>query len=338
MMTAFLALGLCLLAEPIPKAESEGRIVIAKTSPEPAELFLLKSDGTVVKRFEPKGIEGHIHSVRISPDKSRVLLTSSSTITPGKPPPKFMGASGHLIDLNHTDKPAKMVFEMMASGAKAVWSADGQKLYVSELDGDAAIPLIRAKSKEPMPHRNWIVDLTSGKKERLEIPAEHAIFDVSPDGKTLLTGLVPNMLSFDDFNNHRAGLVSLDTLKPEWVSDKGFMNPRLSPDGKRILGERSDTSNPKQIQINHIIYNTVTKEEQIVVRSEKIKSLNTNCMFVKNGKVLAFVLTEKANPTDLKSVPQILRSRLCTEEPHGQNFKEIYKTEGLHRPMIFDWR
>lgn len=309
-----------------------------KISPEPAELILLKTDGTVVKKFEPKGIEGRIHTVRLSPDRSQVLLISNFMVTPGKPAPKSGGTSGHLIDLNHPDKPAKLVFEKMASGAKAVWSTDGQKLYVSELDGEAATPLIIAKSKQPLPYRNWVVDLSNGKKERLEMPVEHAIFDISPDGKTLLTGLEPNMLSFDDFNNHRAGLIPLDSLKPVWVSDKGFMNPRWSPDGKHIVGERSDTSNPKQPQINQVIFNTVTNEEQIVVRPEKVKSLNTNCIFVNNGKRLAFVLTEKSDPTDMKSVPQILRSRLCIADRHGQNFKEIYKTEGLHRPMIFDWK
>ena len=320
------------LVEPIPKVEPEGRIVIAKTSPEPAELILLKSDGTVVKKFEPKGIEGHIHTVRLSPDRSQVLLISNFPITPGKPPPKSRGTSGHLIDLNHSDKPAKLVFENLASVSGAAWSSDGKKLYLSDIDN-----AVRPNPNEPIPHRGWIVDLTTEKREQFELPMGFAIIDLSPDGKMLLMGQERFLKATEDLKKYRAAIVPLDTLKPTLISETEFVPKRWSPDGKQVIGYRYDWSDPKKPRSIDVIINTVTKEELSVTRPEKVKSLTTNYAFANNGKELAFVWSEPADP-DNKSIPLVLRCRLCIADRHGENFKEIYKTEGLHRPMIFDWR
>lgn len=319
------------LVEPIPKAEPEGRIVVAKTSPEPAELILLKADGTVVKKFEPKGIEGHVHTVRLSPDRSQVLLVSNFLITPGKPPPRSKGTSGHLVDLNKPSEPAKLVFENLASVSGAAWSSDGKKLYLSDIDN-----AVRPNPNEPIPHRGWVFDLATGKMEQFELPAGFAIFDLSPDGKMLM-GQERFLRANEDLKKYRAAIVPLDTLKPSWTSETEFVPKRWSPDGKQVIGNRYDWSDPQKPRQIDVIINTVTKEELSVTRPENVKSLMTNYAFANSDKELAFVWSERADP-DSKQIPVVLRCRLCIADRHGRNFKEIYKTEGLHRPMIFDWR
>jgi hypothetical protein len=319
------------LVEPIPK-ESEGRIVIVRTSPEPAELILLKADGTVLKKFETKVIEGHIHTVRLSPDRSQVLLISNFLISPGKPPPKSRGTSGHLIDLNRSDMPAKLVFENLASVSGAAWSPDGKKLYVSDVD-----EAVRANPNEPIPFRGWVFNVSNGSKDQLELPTGYCIVDLSPDGKMLLMGQERFLRANEDLNKYRAAIVPLDTLKPSLISEMEFVPKRWSPDGKLVIGFRHDWSDPKKLRSIDVINNTVTKEELSVTRPENVKGLTTSYAFANNGKELAFIWSEPADP-DNKQVPMVLRSRLCIANRHGQNFKELYKTEGLHRPMIFDWR
>src|SRR6187399_1383626 len=73
MMLSACMLAIC-LAAPIPKGEREGTILLVRNSPQPAELIVMRSGGTIVKRFEPKGIEGRITAVRLSPSATKALL------------------------------------------------------------------------------------------------------------------------------------------------------------------------------------------------------------------------------------------------------------------------
>ena len=171
----FSLLGLSLLAEPIPKGEREGTVVIVKNNPEPVEVIVMRSSGEIVKRFEPKGIEGIIVQIRLSPDISRAIVHRADRIIPGmKPPEKVNGfyiiqTSAYLVNLEKPDEPAKLILDHVNNLSYASWAPDSQSFYFCETDIELAK---KRTEKDPLPYQTWKCSIPDGKKESIKIASQ----------------------------------------------------------------------------------------------------------------------------------------------------------------------
>jgi hypothetical protein len=333
--------GLCLLAfglaAPIPKGEREGTILLVRSSPLPAELIVMRSGGNIEKRFEPKGIEGRITAVRLSPSATKALLICQITV-------QVQAAGGrvwppvscYLIDLEKPDEPAKLVYDRLTYALRATWAPDGKSIYVSDLDPEKVNAAIAAKPDDPLPYRSWAIDLGTLKKEPLKLPAGHIIYDISNDGKTLLTGTMPNITKTTDYQKMRGYLVPRDTLVPKLLLDSEFSPTKLSPDGSRALGYRRHMDEAGRSRIQYIVIDKDGTNETLVREPPAAMSMMATPTFANNGRSVAFVWYERVDRPDGQG--QTIRYNLSVADRTGSNMKVIYKTEANQSVSIFDWR
>ena len=332
-------LAIC-LAAPIPKGEREGTILLVRSSPLPAELIVMRSGGTIVKRFEPKGIEGRITAVRLSPSATKALLICQITV-------QVQAAGGrvwppvscYLVDLEKPDEAAKLIYERLTYALRATWAPDGKSIFVSDLEPDPVKlnAAIAAKPDDPMPYRSWTIDLGTLKKEPLKLPAGHIVYDISNDGKTLLSGTMPNVTKTTDYQKNRGYLVPRDTLVPKLLLDSEFSPTKLSPDGSRALGYRRHTDESTgRSRIQYVVIDKDGTGETLVREPPTAMSMMATPAFANNGRSVAFVWYERIDLPDGQG--QTIRYNLSTADRTGSNMKVVYKSEANQSVSIFDWR
>jgi hypothetical protein len=329
-------LAIC-LAAPIPKGEREGTILLVRSSPMPAELILMRSGGTIEKRFEPKGIEGRIAAVRLSPSATKALLFCQITVQAqaggGRVWPPV---SCYLIDLEKPDDPAKLIYDRLTYALRATWAPDGKSIYVSDLDPEKVNAAIAAKPDDPLPYRSWTIDLSTLKKEPLKLPAGHIIYDISNDGKTLLTGTMPNITKTTDYQKMRGYLVPRDTLVPKLILDSEFSPTKLSPDGSRAIGYRRHMDETGRSRIQYVVIDKDGSGETLVREPPAAMSMMASPTFANNGRSVAFVWYERVDLPDGRG--QTIRYNLSVADRTGSNMKVVYKSEANQSVSIFDWR
>ena len=258
--SAILVLSTLIHAAPIPKNEPEQRILLVKNAPQPAELILMNPSGKIIKRFEPKGIDGFIYSVRLYNSASKAIVLryeppEASTIGGDR---TWSHTSIYLIDLEKTNEPAKLIFKDLASMDHVSLLPNNQGIIFSDLDEKEANA---TKKGDLTPYRNWIFHFESGKKEQLKLPKGHVVADLSTDGKTLLTCTDYNADIIEDFKKRRCYLTSLDTMQPKLISDSSFYGLRFSPDGKWIfVNQLTKLETGTLNDLTHYLMNLNTKE------------------------------------------------------------------------------
>lgn len=331
-------LAIC-LAAPIPKGEREGTILLVRNSPLPAELIVMRSGGTIDKRFEPKGIDGRITAVRLSPSATKALLLCSITVQGqaaggGRIWPPY---SCYLVDLEKPDESAKLIYDRLAYAMRATWAPDSKSIYVSDLDPEKVNAAIAAKPDDPMPYRSWTINLGTLKKEPLKIPAGHIVHDISNDGKTLLTGTMPNVTKTNDYQKTRGYLVPRDTLVPKLILDSEFSPTKLSPDGSRALGYRRQTDEATgRVRIQYVVVDKDGTGETLVREPPAAMSMMATPTFANNGRSIAFVWYERVDNPNGQG--QSIRYNLSVADRTGGNMKVVYKTDANQSVSIFDWR
>ena len=228
------------VAAPVkPAPPREGVIVITSFRPGPP-IELLTPDGKSLGEPAVGATAYHLHAgeppvcplwlARLSPDGKRLVAVRLG-------PLDGQGAwtPNHLwvFDLASKAGPEAAVVED-TRWPSAVWSPDGTKLYGSQVDPEQVnVPPEKGK---PVPLVSWVYDFTAKKKTPLAVPAGHAVTDISPDGKTLLTVVSDAKEKWPE----RTFLVPLDTFKPRPLMDQPFSGMRFSPDGKQVLGSLAD--------------------------------------------------------------------------------------------------
>jgi Tol biopolymer transport system component len=237
---------------PVPKAAPpEGVIVVASSGPE-KPLEVVKPDGTAVRVVNPD-VWDRTHLVRQSPDGKRVVWTDRG---PDDPTAK----SGipwwvRWLDLGADPPKAKVIVED-AFNRSVAWSADGMSVYYSRIDPTKfAAPPQRG---DPLRFETWVHDLATDTRKRVDLPAEHAVLEVSPDGKTLLTRTIK--FEQDEQVMH---LVPTDTRKPERLGEAVAVvySPRFSPDGKHILYSRITDTPAERMKPAVCVIDVATKKE-----------------------------------------------------------------------------
>jgi RNA polymerase sigma factor (sigma-70 family) len=211
---------------PVPKAGKEGVILVGVQEDDASRIDLLTPKGEKVATI-PLGDTSMGHPT-LSRDGRRVAVWSQDLVKPMQPiraGTDVRAGTLRVYDLDTPDEPIAR-FEHNLSG-RILFAPDGQSVYALEHSD-------YSQQNKPSPeftiHR---FDLKAKKKEKLNLPADHQLADITPDGKALLT----TVFTRPDGKLHATPYrVPLDTLKPEPLSKSSIRAERFSPDGKRFVG------------------------------------------------------------------------------------------------------
>jgi hypothetical protein len=285
-----------LLAAPIPNGEREGTIVAYKFRPGPHELIVMKSNGTIIKQFEPKGIKGWVNVIRLNPAATHVFL---ATVFQDEQSKTGSFQNGYVLELEKHEQPAAMVFEKLTRIGPATWSTDGTKIYFSDSDPNE---INVAKKTDPIPHHSWVIDWNTRKKTEIKLPGDHAIVDLTADGKKLLTmrewESTPDVMS--DFARNRAYLASLNDFTPHLIADVPCYPLRLAQDGKSLVGFQLEKSTEKKsgYRGQYVILDVTSKQVTKIGNSDNSVEFLVTPMWNQKGESVYLLSSEKLEAVD----------------------------------------
>jgi Tol biopolymer transport system component len=323
-------------ASPDPVPPREGVIVVTSSRPF-AEIEVFTPDGKSLAKpwvgdaaYELRGeVACPLFAGRLSPNGKRLAATRLG--------PFLRVDSGpwtpiHLwvFDLESKDGSAEALAGVVRSPT-AAWSPDGTKLYVSHVDPakDAVAP----PKGELVPMVCWVYDFATKRKTPLALPSGHAVMDVSPDGKSLLTVEVDLHIS----DASRSFVVPLDTLKPRLLAKDEFNARRFSPDGKWVLGNRAE----KDGKIPLVAVAVAGGAERSIPLVDGATWALSVC-WSPDGKRIAYNWLEEVPPPPGVRLPPVNPrkfhvSRVTVADADGRNAKTIIRDES-GKVMHLDWR
>ncbi len=131
-----------------------------------------------------------------------------------------------------------LVVKLDRKGESLTFDIQGQNLAWTP---DGKLIVVEAGSMKDVRARNfttWLVDVETKKKTKLDVPETAQIYSVTPDGKSYIA----TTYDFDKKQFHVVSISRADNKTSELtplafgiMSPPNFINPRLSPDGSRIL-------------------------------------------------------------------------------------------------------
>ncbi|MFO0935057.1 MAG: hypothetical protein U0798_00895 [Gemmataceae bacterium] len=339
---AFLMISTCLMAAPIPKSDPEGTVLLVRTSPVPMELVLMKSGGTVIKRFEPNGIEGHITYVRLVASNSKALVLAQKTRTAGVALqgngniPRY---SAYLIDLEKHEEPAKVVIDDVIGMSRFTVIPRDKKIVFSDLDEKEAAA---TKQDDELPYRSWTINWETGKKEPLKLPKGHLVADISADEKSLISTRQVLVKRVEDYAKTRTYVSSLDPKEsqkePTLAVEGEFKGTQISPDGKWILGSKltKDENSPSQ-RFMYYSLNIKTQTLQKIRLPEKAYMMIGSPVWTHQGNKIAYIWYEQFMDPSLNGQISI-RYNLGLSNVTGDSQKLILQNPPREYFTVFDWR
>ena len=312
-----LCLTAILAAAPIPKTAYEGSIALLISKPEPG-LLILSPTGEELKRVSLKELKGRVESVRLGRNNSCAFILTTETVDEEK---KKYIYRGYFIDLIGKTTP-KIVIQKDYSFSWVI-NRDATLAYGSEGD-----PKVVMEPHEVQPQLHWQLDLKSGKVQKIDLPANHAIIDIAHDDDSLLTMHWPGKTYAEDI---RAVVYSVKTWKPLFLSTE-YQNPRsISPEGKYIV----TTSKPKKIGISLVhpmfILDTKTQKDVQLVDPEKCEPF-CPFSFGSNNRIVNIIET-RADPTST-----IYKQRVYVMHIDGSKNQLIYEPKNGELITDCDWR
>jgi hypothetical protein len=316
---------------PVPRLVPREGIILVTSHPLVEPSVLLKPDGQVVREFKPPPGTWPVRG-SLSPDGTRVALLAyrmgnDGSLRAGARPDLYV------LTLGFGESPGKPLVEGLLTLA-VIWSPDGTLLYWSQTDPKAAE--LPAADDQPNPFQNWMVELKTGKKSPLNLPAGHRLADISLDGKTLLT----TARSPRGESTARTYLVPRNTLKPELVTDKPFSGMRISPDGTRVVGGRFRHQGDGTAQTELVIVDLTDRSETPVKPPDQSKGAITARWSPDGKKILYHWREDLSRHPRPAGVPPVdwVADRLSVADPDGSNPKVILRRD--HREPInsVDWR
>ncbi|HEY2787538.1 MAG TPA: hypothetical protein VGJ05_21455, partial [Fimbriiglobus sp.] len=237
-----------LAAPPRRAMPVEDLILVAKLNHEAPEKILEVLDANGKSRGHlDLGKLLNVQRVRVSPDGKHLAFARFIPLSGNGPNARGQYAYPqdiYVADLPFTGPPKEPAIKGVIDPSIA-WSGDGQSLYVSGCPKDANVNQNNMQNRMVL-RKTIRYDLATKAEKPFNLPPFHAVQDVTPDGKTLLTQTKvwsSNQITFSTY------LVPLDTLKPKLVgaAEDGFDQARFSPDGTKILGTRMKYTKSKDL-------------------------------------------------------------------------------------------
>jgi RNA polymerase sigma factor (sigma-70 family) len=205
---------------PAPKPADEGRVYVWLDD----EPFHLKPDGSDRKTLKPAADlveQWRTSHVRWSPKAGRVAYVAGETFDPQK------GLLRGTLTVR-PDTGAGPPLEL--AGIVPGWhylSADGRRAYLTGYEADAeGTPTAKLGS-------SWVFDLRTRQRAKLDLPGDHFIEAVSPDGRLFVTGSSDG--TKEKLSRH-TWLTPLGGSPVELFAENEYPYvARFSPDGRRLL-------------------------------------------------------------------------------------------------------
>lgn len=185
---------------------------------------------------------------------------------------------------------------------------------------------------------SWVYDFATKTKAPLAVPAGHEVRDVSPDGKSLLTVVT----DAGEMWPQRSYLVPLDTLKPRPLADQPFDGLRLSPDGKRVLGNRSGKKGAAPPPLPLAVVSVADGAVRPVPLVEGATWAFHAC-WSPDGRRVAYHWHEEVpsppdTPDEAGGPGKRYASRVTVSDVDGRNARTIVRREHDQRIMGLDWK
>ena len=309
-----------LAAAPIPKATYEGHIGVVVRIPKP-ELIVLSPNGVVEKRIPLDDIGEQVYTVKMGRDGKSALLTTYNQVAIQLGNRGFASNNGYLLDLTGTEKPKKLIDGKATLGW--VINRDGTKAYGGYIDEEKAA---KANPNDPMPYKNWCLDLKTGETKPIDLPIEHRIADITADDQTVLTMVLTG-------GKYRAGTAPVSTWKPTLISDATFYPHGIAPDGKKMLtSEYEYGENGRQVSYNLKVYDFESKGRRVINRPEDCQYLSAYS-YGADGKRICFI-GQYRNASN----PNGVAYKVFTCGTDGTNQKMIYEAKDGEMLSDCDWR
>jgi RNA polymerase sigma factor (sigma-70 family) len=306
-------------AKPAPAA---GQLLIMRES---AKWSLITPDGktetpTLVTKRQS------IVAARIAPD-GKTVVCNELTLAGGKD--QFGPAGNTSVNIRTLGKDDAK--DLDVKGQYACWSADGKQLVVVEAEaGNGSIT-----------HTNWIYDIATQEKKKLDAADTDTIRDWSPDGKFFLA---TRRVMTD--GKPATSAVILDAtgkhLRPLLTVPESFINAHLSPDGNSVLVMfPSAAKEGKPARSTMMILGSENGKKLIQVNDLPENGLVTSCCWSPDGKQIAFTWRQVFDkPADAMEC----ESFLIISDPDGKNQKTVTSMKatgagsGVRRGLaIYDW-
>jgi hypothetical protein len=326
------------LPPPAKPAAAEDVLLVAKLN--------FKEPDHVVEVLDPAGkSRGHldlgplqnVQRVRVSPDGKKLAVLRFVPISGNDPNARGKYSYPYdiyIVDLPLLGPPKEPTIKGVIDPSVA-WAPDGQSLFVSSCPTDADISQNNLQNKQ-VPRKTIRFDLATRTEKPVALPAGHAVQDVTPDGKTLLTQTKiwsSNQITFSSF------LAPLDTLKPKLAGavDDGFDQARISPDGTRVLGTRMKFT--KSTDLGLFVHDIAAGKAAKVPLADNIAGslLNGTAVWSPDGKRVAVLWEElvaaqaagRPNPTHAK--------RITVVDAGGSNAKTIREFDSEENILHIEW-
>jgi Tol biopolymer transport system component len=240
---SILAAGVGGLLGAAPRLTAPGRLLVWR-----GEGFLIVTpDGAEGGRLPGRVDDLVLNEPVIAPDGWRVAFTVNDD-----PPADARGSRRRKVFVRALDgeDPGRM---FSVNALHVFWSPDGHGLY--------AVEAVVAKDSESGVLRCSLIDTATGEKTPVEMPPLVDPFAVTPDGKAFVvaeydTSVRPRKIRLALVPRSGAGVVRMTEIG---IKDS---NPRVSPDGRRILFQDRDpgeTSEADMPSVRLFVYDLVAK-------------------------------------------------------------------------------
>jgi RNA polymerase sigma factor (sigma-70 family) len=328
--------------EPTPPAELREGVIIVTSFRNASPFVLYTPDGKEISKPVVGEAADQLKAgqppvcrmslPRLSPDAKRLLAIKLGPITNNSGP--FTPNHLWIFDLNSKDGPGEALMTDMRRPS-VVWSTDGTRLYGSQVDPEKS--MVPPEENKPFPMVSWVYDLKAKKKKPLELPLGHAIVDILPDGKTLLTVVE----EVSDPSSTQTYLVPLDSLKPRLLTKKSFKGMHFSPDGKWVIGDRRGKKDDNPNYIPLLVVSVADGSERQLPVSERLVRLQNAC-WSSDGKRIAYLWNEEIPQPPGAAVPVGpgggTAPRLTVADSDGRNAKTIIRWELGQNIGGLDWK
>lgn len=312
---------------PPPVPSRKGVIIANAFQPRPGAVVLAPSGkvvrevavGAAAEPVDPGEQSSNLLWLgRLSPDGKHLVGFKFRSLPPNNVGSWYL-SDLWVFDLDAMDGPAEAVMTGVRCPS-AVWSADGTKLYGSHIDPDKVADPV--DGEKPTPLVSWMYDPATKKKVPLAVPSGHAITDLSPDGRVLLTVVrVPA-----DSQPLRSYLVPLDTFKPRLLTKTVFSGMRFSPDGRSVLGTLSDQVDGKPVLVPLVVVSVADGTERRILVSNALPWSGHAC-WSPDGRRIAYEWNEEVPPVPGNAGTRYF-SGVTVVDTDRRNANTIFRREG----------
>jgi RNA polymerase sigma factor (sigma-70 family) len=275
-------------AAPVPKAEPRKEVIVVTrvSRDKPAEV--LDPAGKSIGELK-LGSVSNAWTPRLSPDGKRVAVLTQIDPEVGTAT-NWLSYALYVVDLNAKSPDPDNLLMMHVRCPGIAWSADGKKLYVSSIPRDKL--RVAENVDQVVPVQTRVYDPETGKDSATDIPEGHAVMDMAPDGKSVLTTVRVWDRDAERLTNH---IVPLDTFKPVQLGKEGLSEPRFSPDGKLVIGVRRALS--RSANQGLFVFDLAKKQETEVALPKEFKGtpLERAC-WSPDGKRILFHWQDRGPP------------------------------------------